>query len=705
MAEERVVWVRIKAVFDDFAKGFKDGMADAEKASAKASSAIVKDWSGVEKKIAAFGKGVRNIGLGMSASLTAPLSLIAKQSVTDFAEAARAVADVEAALKSTGNTAGKTSEELQKFASDAQFKTLYQDEEILKSLTANLLTFKNISGDTFDRAQSAAMDMSARLGQDLQSSAIQLGKALNDPVAGLTALRRVGIQFTDEQEEMIKGLVKSGDLLKAQGLILSEVESQFKGAAEAQANAGGLGGLNEFNKQMGEIRETIGGILVEVGAPFLEMLNGWLEAFRGLSPETQKMIVAGAGIAAVLGPVLAILGPIIAGFAALAPVIAAIASPIGVFIAAVAAVSVALNAMGVTFEEQFAAVTAAVTGFVTFFQLQFQLLGQILTGDFTGALTTLGLMWQNVWQTMANVINALFPGMLETITTWATGIVTSITEAWAGLLEFVTQLWTSIATAVTTATTTILTAITTMGTSALEAVSAMVSGITDWIGNKLNAAWDVAIAGIQKVDAAFKWLQNNVTGNSYIPDMVEAIGQHMGTLNENMVKPAQEATSQVDSLFSGLAGTVKSYISDFIKTGKFDIEGFISDISGKLIDWGLDMLFKNLLGGAGGMGGGLGGLLGGLFAEGGNPPLNKPSIVGEGGPELFIPKVRGTVVSNKESRRMLGAAQNDNSGQRGGGGVVQHVTVYAKDVDSFRDTETSLGRRLKREAEYGMRGT
>lgn len=706
MAEERTVFVRIKAVFDEFAKGFKDGMAQAEQASAKSAAKIEKDWSAVEKRIDGFGKSVRNVGLGMSAALTAPLSLIAKQSVTDFAEAARAVADVEAALKSTGNAAGKSSEELQKWANEAQFKSLYQDEEILKKVTANLLTFKNVTGDVFDSAQQAALDMSARLGQDLQSSTIQLGKALNDPVKGISALRRVGIQFSKSQEEMIKKLVESNDLLGAQKIILQEVQSQFAGAAEAQANAGGLGGLNEFNKNLGEIRETIGGLLVEIGAPLLEMLNGWLQAFRGLSPETQKFVVIAGGVVAVLGPILAVVGPIISAFAALAPVIAALASPIGIFVAAVAGISVALNAMGVTFEEQWNAVVALFNGVVAQLQLGAQLIVQLFQGDLTGALQTWGAMWQNLWTTLGNVINALFPGLIEAVTNFVTSISTSIQEGWSGLTEFVTTTWTNITTAITTAAANILTALQNLGTMALEAISSMVTAITDWMSNKLNAAWDTAIAGIHRVNDAFAWLRNEVTGNSHIPDMVDEIGAEMNRLDENMVKPAEQATSEVDSLFQSLGSTVSDSIKSWIKTGKFDIQGFISDISSKLIDFGVDSLFKGLFGSGGTQGGGLGSLFGGLFAEGGNPPMNKPSIVGENGPELFIPKVQGTVVSNKNSKKMLSQAANGNSKQSTrAGNVVQNINVYAKDVDSFRNSETSLGRRLKRQGEMGLRGT
>lgn len=701
MAEERTVWVRVKAILDEFTKGFKEGMAEAEQAAAKSASKIEKDFSGLEKTISNFGKNVRNVGLGMSAALTAPLTMVAKQSVQDFAEASRAVADLEAALASTGGRAGVTSEQLQKFANDAQFKTLYQDEEILKSVSANLLRFGNISGDTFMETQQLAIDLSARLGKDLSSSATILGKALNDPASGLGALRKAGIQFTDEQEAMIKKMAEAGDIAGAQKAMIDELKKSYAGSAEAVASAGDLGPLNEFNKQMAEIRETIGGILVEIGTPLLEMLNGWLEAFRGLSPETQKMIVYVAGIVAVAGPLLAILGPIISGMAALAPVIAALASPVGLVIAAIAGISIVLNEFGITFEQQWNAIVALFNGIVEQFKLSIQFLKQLFTGDLTGALATLSQMWSNYWQTMANFINALLPGLLESISQWAQNIVTSISDAWSGLSEYVTTTWTAITTAITTAATNILTAIQNMGTMALEAVSSMVTAIIDWMTNKLQGAWDTTISGIHAVNDAFAWLRNQVTGNSHIPDMVDEIGQNMNRLGDNMVKPAQEATSAVDQLFSGLADTVKSYIADFIKTGKFDIESFMADISGKLIDWGLDMIFKNLLGG---LGGGTGtGLLGGLFAEGGNPPLNKPSIVGENGPELFIPKVRGTVVSNRESQRMLNNASNTRT-QHTGGNNTWNVSVYAKDVDSFRNTETSIGRSMRRQAELGMRG-
>ena len=65
-----------------------------------------------------------------------------------------------------------------------------------------------------------------------------LGKALNDPIKGITALSRAGVTFTQGQKDQIKTLVESGNLLGAQKIIMGELEAQVGGTAEATATAG-----------------------------------------------------------------------------------------------------------------------------------------------------------------------------------------------------------------------------------------------------------------------------------------------------------------------------------------------------------------------------------------------------------------------------------------------------------------------------------
>ena len=64
------------------------------------------------------------------------------------------------------------------------------------------------------------------------------------------------------------------------------------------------------------------------------------------------------------------------------------------------------------------------------------------------------------------------------------------------------------------------------------------------------------------------------------------------------------------------------------------------------------------------------------FAKGGIPPVNKLSVVGEQGPELFIPRQRGRIVPNDE----LG----------GMGGQTINMTVVTRDAQSFRDSRNKI---------------
>jgi phage-related minor tail protein len=89
----------------------------------------------------------------------------------------------------------------------------------------------------FDRATKAAIDLAAAGFGSVETNAIQLGKALEDPIKGLAALGKSGVTFTAEQKELIKTLVETGDVASAQEIILKAVEMQVGGTAEATANA------------------------------------------------------------------------------------------------------------------------------------------------------------------------------------------------------------------------------------------------------------------------------------------------------------------------------------------------------------------------------------------------------------------------------------------------------------------------------------
>ena len=124
--------------------------------------------------------------------------------------------------------------------------------------------------------------------------------------------------------------------------------------------------------------------------------------------------------------------------------------------------------------------------------------------------------------------------------------------------------------------------------------------------------------------------------------------------------------------FTSMTGHMESALDNFVETGKLSFSNLAESIIKDLIRISLRAqmsgIFGSLFGGAGGGGLGLfssstdfnngagllGGLFGGLFAEGGEPPMGKASIVGERGPELFIPKTSGTIIPNNSLAGAMG---------------------------------------------------
>ena len=216
-----------------------------------------------------------------------------------FAAQEDAVAKLNQTLKSTKFAAGVSSRELQGLASRMQKLTGIGDETIL-SMQGVLLTFTQIKGDVFKDATEAILNISVALGQDLQQSAIQVGKALNDPAKGVSALQRVGIQFTDEQKAMIKQLDKTNQTAKAQAIILKELELQFGGTASNVSSTSIS--LKRLSSAFGDLMESGGGKLaplldnlIILTTELVEGLNetpegGFTDLFVDLNQETRKTI-------------------------------------------------------------------------------------------------------------------------------------------------------------------------------------------------------------------------------------------------------------------------------------------------------------------------------------------------------------------------------------------------------------------------------
>jgi hypothetical protein len=161
-----------------------------------------------------------------------------------------------AVLKSTGNVAGTSVKQIDALASTLETMSGVDEELIINSqnVLATFTKVRNEAGkgnDIFTQGTKAALNLSTALGTDLQASTIQVGKALNDPIKGVTALQRVGVSFTATQKDQIAAMVKSGDTMGAQKLILGELSTEFGGAAKA-AGGGFSGAIARLKDVFGD---------------------------------------------------------------------------------------------------------------------------------------------------------------------------------------------------------------------------------------------------------------------------------------------------------------------------------------------------------------------------------------------------------------------------------------------------------------------
>jgi len=163
---------------------------------------------------------------------------------------------LNAVLKSTAGAAGLTAKELTGMASALQKQTRFGDEAIIKAQSL-MLTFTKVGEEVFPDAIEAVLNMSEAMGQDLQQGVIQVGKALNDPILGVTALRRVGVQLSDQQVDLVRKFTETGEVAEAQKIILSELETQFGGVAKA-AGETMPGALDQMGNAVGDLGETLG---------------------------------------------------------------------------------------------------------------------------------------------------------------------------------------------------------------------------------------------------------------------------------------------------------------------------------------------------------------------------------------------------------------------------------------------------------------
>lgn len=282
--------VKVKKATQDAAKAAKT-QVDAVKKQAGASSAL-------KAEIASLAKSI----------LPAVSAFIMLRKATQFLGDSYKAAEqqqlsmkkLDATLQATGRSATFTTQELSKMASGLQKVSNFGDEEIMDQAIASLLRYDSINKETFNRALQLTIDLAAET-NDLSGAAKTLGLSLDDPILGMTRLRRAGVSFSAEQQNVIKGLVDSGKAAEAQAALMDALESKYGGLAKSQISyAKQLKNVwGDFQELIGaKLKPTMDGFYLGMQATLNAMINTSTQATATLEENTKKTI---GGIARAVG--------------------------------------------------------------------------------------------------------------------------------------------------------------------------------------------------------------------------------------------------------------------------------------------------------------------------------------------------------------------------------------------------------------------
>lgn len=174
----------------------------------------------------------------------------------DGAEKQQALAQIEAALASTGRQAEFTSKQLLEMADAFEASSMLTAEQVQAAQT-RLLAYTDIAASEFPRAMQIVIDQQQRLGISVEQSAEIVGRALQSPSQAMAALGRQGFKLEDDQKRLLKQLEATGKTAQAQAIIMDMLTEAYGGSAAAAR-------LNTFDGLIKRLTDRFGDFATRV---------------------------------------------------------------------------------------------------------------------------------------------------------------------------------------------------------------------------------------------------------------------------------------------------------------------------------------------------------------------------------------------------------------------------------------------------------
>lgn len=596
-------------------------------AGAPAANSLGKSILGTLGKFAAPIAGVLGIGKAIATGFN------------EVKDAQAVTAQLSAGILSTGNAANVSVGGLNNLAAKIQGLTGQTDDSIgaAQGLLLTFTNIKNVGPDKiFDQATMAAADMAARMGGDAASKAQMLGKALNDPVKGIAALTRVGVQFTEQQKSQISTMVNAGNTLGAQKVILAELNTQFGGSAAAFGQTL-PGQLERAKRGFEDFTQTAVGAITPLAGPVLELLIGGLgrvtEAIAPMASSIGPVLQSVFGrIGTTIGPIFAQIGqafaPVIAtlgpAFAQLAPIFGSLLppllqlwqafSPLNLVLSAITPILPSLvgllGQLGATFTSVLGQALAAVMPpLVSIAEMLSGVLSEAIVA-LMPTITALVPVIMQIIEVIAGTFGAALAGLTPILTTVASlfssllPTLMPLITAVLGLVEPIGQLLLALSPLVGSA----LPPLVALLGAVLPPILALIQPIIGLLVPALTLVTNVLSTVIGWVAKAIDWVMKFVTGNqqagaqfqavwSNIMGFFQGVGRFIGNIWNGLITGVSAFVGNVVRFFQDIPNKVGQVFAGagrwLYDAGRNIIDGLINGAKSLLVNLGsffLDMV-------------------------------------------------------------------------------------------------------------------
>lgn len=272
---ELVAELNLKGNFEQMARRARKTLTGLHMDTARLRGELRKAGDGLKKSL--------KVGAGIAAGGVALLALNVRSGIDSLAELEDVTNQTNARLKATKGVAGLTADSIRKLAEKYEDLTTV-DDKVIQQGENLLLTFTNVRKKAFEPAIAAALDMATALNMDTNAAVKALGKALQDPITGLSRLTRLGVSFTEGEKAKVKALVESGRTLDAQRLILGKLNRMYGGSAQKAAEG--------YRGQQRRLRDAVEGLqqaLARALLPALTKVSRKITNFLK-APEVEKQV-------------------------------------------------------------------------------------------------------------------------------------------------------------------------------------------------------------------------------------------------------------------------------------------------------------------------------------------------------------------------------------------------------------------------------